>query len=145
MINRQSSVGGVLIALLTGTWLLGASDSMRAASSSPPQVPSSPPQSVSTAGPTSAADARGVFDKYCVTCHNQRSRTAGLALDTLDIQHVSGSAGTWERVIGKLRQASMPPPGRPRPDSATYRTVATWLENEIDRAWSANPYPGRIG
>src|SRR5437762_4502567 len=39
----------------------------------------------------------------------------------------------------------MPPPGRPRPDTATYRAVATWLENEIDRAWTANPNPGRIG
>src|SRR5206468_10013457 len=25
-----------------------------------------------------------------------------------------------------------------RPDTATYRAVATWLENEIDRAWTAN-------
>src|SRR5881397_3481828 len=39
----------------------------------------------------------------------------------------------------------MPPPGRPRPDVATYRAAASWLENEIDRAWAAIPNPGRIG
>src|SRR5882672_4137087 len=38
----------------------------------------------------------------------------------------------------------MPPPGRPRPDAATYHAVATSLENEIDSAWAANPNPGRI-
>src|SRR6266516_4959816 len=31
------------------------------------------------------------------------------------------------------------------PYTATYRAVATWLENEIDRAWTATPNPGRIG
>ena len=31
----------------------------------------------------------------------------------------------------------MPPPGRPRPDAAAYRAVATALETDIDRAWAA--------
>ena len=48
-------------------------------------------------------------------------------------------------MIGKLRARSMPPPGRPRPDAATYRAVATALERDIDRAWAAHPNPGRIG
>jgi hypothetical protein len=39
----------------------------------------------------------------------------------------------------------MPPPGNARPDAETYRAVATWLENELDRAWAARPNPGRIG
>ena len=50
----------------------------------------------------------------------------------------------WERVIEKLRARAMPPPGLPRPDAATYQAVAGWLETEIDRAWAANPNPGRI-
>jgi mono/diheme cytochrome c family protein len=88
---------------------------------------------------------RAVLDTYCVACHNAKLRTAGLALDTLDVTKPGASAEVWERVIGKLRAGSMPPPGRPRPDVATYRAMATWLENEIDRAWLANPNPGRIG
>ena len=39
----------------------------------------------------------------------------------------------------------MPPPGRPRPDAATYRAVATALEHDLDLAWAAQPNPGRIG
>jgi mono/diheme cytochrome c family protein len=92
-----------------------------------------------------ATTPRVVFDKYCVTCHNQKLRTAGLALDALDVANPSANAEVWERVIVKLRAGSMPPQGNPRPDAETYRAVATWLENEIDRAWAAKPYPGRIG
>ena len=88
---------------------------------------------------------RAVLDQYCVTCHNEKLHTAGLALDTLDVTNPAKNAETWEKVIEKLRQGSMPPAGRPRPDAATYRSLATWLENEIDRAWAANPNPGRIG
>jgi hypothetical protein len=47
-------------------------------------------------------------------------------------------------VIAKLQAGSMPPPGMPRPDAAAYRAVASTLENEIDKAWSAHPNPGRI-
>src|SRR5205823_3853395 len=105
--------------------------------------------SVQTAAPQTQAPAgtspRAVLDQYCVTCHNQKLRTAGLMLDSLDVTNPSVNAELWERVIGKLRAGSMPPPGNPRPDVQTYRGVATWLENEIDRAWIAKPNPGRIG
>src|SRR5258706_8921775 len=85
-----------------------------------------------------------VLDKYCITCHNQKLRTAGLALDTLDITDPSAHAEVWEKVIANLRAGAMPPPGRPRPDAATYHAVARFLEAEIDRAWAASPNPGRI-
>src|SRR5215468_4175071 len=88
---------------------------------------------------------RAMLDTYCVVCHNAKSRTAGLALDTVDVTKPSANAEVWERVISKLRAGSMPPPGRPRPDAATYKTMAVWLENEIDHASATNPNPGRIG
>jgi hypothetical protein len=91
------------------------------------------------------SDTQALIDQYCITCHNQRLRTAGLALDTLDVANPSANPDVWEGVIGKLRAQSMPPPGRPRPDSSTYRTIATALEREIDQAWAAHPKPGRIG
>jgi mono/diheme cytochrome c family protein len=94
---------------------------------------------------TQASNPQAVVNQYCVTCHNQRLRTAGLALDTLDAAKPTANTEIWERVIGKLRAQSMPPPGRPRPDAATYRSVAGALEREIDQAWAAHPNPGRIG
>jgi mono/diheme cytochrome c family protein len=94
---------------------------------------------------SSASTARqAVLDQYCLTCHNQKLRTAGLALDVLDAARPSADAEVWERVIGKLRAQSMPPPGRPRPDAATYRSLASELERDIDREWAAHPKPGRI-
>jgi cytochrome c5 len=97
------------------------------------------------AAQAAASEPRAVFDKFCVTCHNQRLKTAGLALDTLDVSNPRASAEVWEKVIAKLRQGSMPPPGRPRPDAPTYQAVATAMEHDIDRASGADPYPGRIG
>jgi len=89
-----------------------------------------------------ASAPRAVLDTYCVACHNQKLRTAGLSLDVLDVTKPADNADTWERVVAKLRAGSMPPAGRPRPDAATYGSVARWLEDEIDRAWAAKPNPG---
>ena len=85
---------------------------------------------------TAAAD---VFDKYCVTCHNARSRTADLALDLPGLAHVADAAEAWEQVARKLRARTMPPEGLPRPDPATYDELASWLEAELDRTAPSNP------
>ena len=95
-----------------------------------------------TAGLSSAP--RTFFETNCFGCHNERLRTAGLALDTLDPEKPAANAETWERVISKLRAGSMPPPGLPRPVPAEYRSVATSLENQIDSVWAANPHPSRV-
>ena len=110
-------------------------------------APLAAPAAAGQSQPGSAGtQAAGAFlDRYCVTCHNERLRTAGLSLDSLDTARPDADPEIWERVIGRLRAGSMPPPGRPRPDAATYRAVAGWLEAEIDRAWAASPSPGRIG
>src|SRR5580704_15159355 len=87
---------------------------------------------------------RAFLDTYCVTCHNQKLHTAGLALDTVDLTQPAANAEVLEKVIGKLRAGSMPPPKMPRADAATYRVIATALENQIDQATLGHPNPGRI-
>ncbi len=82
--------------------------------------------------------ARELVSKYCVSCHNQKLKTANLVLDD-----ASNSAETWEKVIIKLRSRAMPPPGIRRPDNATYDAVADSLETELDRAAAAHVNPGR--
>jgi hypothetical protein len=46
-----------------------------------------------------------LLDKYCITCHNQRLRTAGLTLDAADVAAPASNAELWERVIAKLARA----------------------------------------
>jgi cytochrome c5 len=88
---------------------------------------------------------RAFLDTYCITCHNQKLKTAGLMLDTVDLAKPGANAEVLEKVVAKLRAGSMPPPGMPRADAAAYRVVASALENTIDREWATHPNPGRIG
>ena len=121
-------------------WLATAgSEVARSVQASPPPTPLKTGQAVTPA----ATPARALVSTYCVTCHNARLKTANVLLDQADMEQVSNSADTWERVIVQLRSRAMPPSGMPRPDNATYTSVASWLETELDRAASARPNPGR--
>jgi len=90
-----------------------------------------------------ASPAGELVNKYCISCHNQRLKSGSFVLENVDTARVANSAESWEKVIVKLRSRSMPPPGMPRPDSATYDRVSDWLETEIDRAAVARVNPGR--
>ena len=81
--------------------------------------------------------------RYCVTCHNDRLRTAEFSLDGVDLSDLGGHAEEWEKVINKLRTRTMPPVGRPRPDIETYDALASWLESELDQYAAERPNPGR--
>src|SRR5262245_8798805 len=104
---------------------------------------------LATARPFSArvqqdtSPARAVIDKYCVACHNDKTKIAGLALNTLDVSRAGEHPEVWEKVVRKLGGRMMPPPGRPRPDEGTYNAVVSYLETSLDRAAAANPDPGR--
>ncbi len=101
---------------------------------------SAQPESSSPA-PAPASAYREVLDRYCVTCHNESLRTAGLLLDQADVEKVSESAELWGKVVQKLRARAMPPAGMPRPNLATYDSFATYLETELGGAVAANPSP----
>ena len=95
---------------------------------------------------TAAPPHRALLDQYCVVCHNDRTRQAGLTLQTIDTDRVGQIADeveVWEKVARKLRSRAMPPPGRPRPDDAVNDAVAASLESALDRAAAADPNPGR--
>ena len=104
---------------------------------------SAPQASASDASSTIAAADRGVVDKYCVTCHNQRLKTSGLALDTAELSDVAAHPEVWEKVIRKVGAGMMPPAGVPRPDDAAKRALISRLEGVLDNAAKARPNPGR--
>lgn len=95
---------------------------------------------------TPASDDRALLDRYCVTCHNDRTLTADLTLQHVDLERV-GELGEeveiWETVVRRLRTRAMPPVGRPRPIEAEYERLAARLESGLDAAAVADPNPGR--
>src|SRR5580704_16041239 len=108
------------------------------------QVPSSvSPPSVPKAAP-SAATERALLDQYCVTCHNDKAKTANLSLQNLDLATAGDHPEVWERVVRKLRAGLMPPPGVRRPPLPQYEGLRDWLEAEIDRKAAARPNPGSV-
>jgi hypothetical protein len=99
------------------------------------------PLSSQVVTPASAVSTqRAVLDKYCVSCHNERLKTANLRLDKLNLAGLGDQAAEAEKVVRKLRAGMMPPQGMPRPDAATREALIDWLEKELDRNALASPY-----
>ncbi len=89
---------------------------------------------------------RALLDRYCVTCHNQKLLTGGLALDSANLQpdKIPESAAPWEKVIQKVDGGFMPPAGAPHPDATAMNGLVNWVEGALDRAALAHPNPGRV-
>ncbi|HTB17695.1 MAG TPA: DUF1592 domain-containing protein [Bryobacteraceae bacterium] len=97
------------------------------------------------AAATAFGQDRALLDRYCVGCHNEKTRTAGLTIDKLDLAHPGNNAETWEKVVRKIRAGMMPPSGLPRPDRAALDDFAAKLETALDVAAAAKPNPGTAG
>ncbi|MBM3777965.1 MAG: DUF1592 domain-containing protein [Acidimicrobiia bacterium] len=124
---------------VAATWICIASGAagLRVAAQEPGRPDGSP------SGAAAVSSPRAIVDTYCVTCHNQRLKTGGLVLDTVDIDDVSEGAPVWEKVVRKLRGGAMPPVGMPRPDARTLDGFISGLETALDSAANARPNPGR--
>ena len=120
--------------LAVGVWIAAIASGFLHAS---PQAPAQRSPSAATARP------EALLEQYCVTCHNGRVRTGGLALDAADLTNVAAHAETLEKAVRKLRTGAMPPVGARRPSQAGYDTLIDWLETALDRAEAAQPNPGR--
>ena len=94
--------------------------------------------------PATLAAGRAMLDHYCVTCHNQKAKTANVMFDAMDLGHVAKDAATWERAVRKLRGGMMPPLGMPRPDQATINSFVAYLETSLDQAALDAPDPGTV-
>jgi len=90
-----------------------------------------------------AAEHRATLDRYCLDCHNQAEVEGGLSLENIDLAALADHPDIFEKVVKKLRGGLMPPPGNPRPDTATVERMVAFFEHELDAAVAANPNPGR--
>ena len=104
------------------------------------QAPAPPARA---AAPPASADQRALVDKYCVSCHSDRTKTAGLTLERGSIAGIESHPDVWEKVIRKVRAGMMPPPGMPAPDPESRRALVSWLETTLDQSARTSPDPGR--
>src|SRR5262245_56305498 len=90
-----------------------------------------------------ASAQRTLINQYCVGCHNDKAKTGGLTLDSVNVENVSQAQEVWEKVLHKVRARYMPPAGMPRPDEKAYQSLASYLETSLDQLSAAHPNPGR--
>ncbi|MGE3512220.1 MAG: DUF1592 domain-containing protein, partial [Vicinamibacterales bacterium] len=82
--------------------------------------------------------------KYCLTCHNDRLKTAGFTIEKLDVNAIESNAETVEKIARKIRTSQMPPPGRPQPEPTAASAFVAAVETRLDAYAQKNPNPGRV-
>src|SRR5262245_15056140 len=80
---------------------------------------------------------------YCDSCHIGPRARAGVNLQNLDLANLDRNGKVWEKVLAKLRDHTMPPPGSPMPDEATFQALIKSITAERDRMADVRPTPGR--
>jgi mono/diheme cytochrome c family protein len=115
-------------------------------------TPAAPPAAAPVRPPSTELTATAehdLFARYCVNCHSEKAKAAGmdsarkLTIDSIDFSNVHPQADKLELIVRKMRAGMMPPAGVRRPEPAVYKSMYTWLENELDRtAVAFTPPPG---
>ncbi len=125
--KRFISVSAVVVAIAFPAVLL-----TRALGQTP--AGKAPTENGSAQRPTLEDPHRAMVTTYCVTCHNARLKTGGLALDGLDLAAAENDAQIWEKALRKLRGHQMPPPGSPQPMQKDVDSFVVWMENTLNNA-----------
>ena len=162
--TRRSLVVGCL-ATLSFVWAVHAQTTRpqpapatpqpRQAQPSPRPAQPAQPRTASTAAQPSprpgvtTEDQRGFLNQYCVNCHSEKMKAAGLdssrrlTMDALDPANVDKDREKWELVVRKTRAGQMPPLGVRRPEPERFNAMITSLEGALDRtATPFTPPPG---
>ena len=84
------------------------------------------------AAPVYSRDVAPLFEKYCLDCHDSAAAKGGVVLDIFrDETPDKNRRSLLLRVADMLRSESMPPEGKPRPDSGELETINRWLDAAI--------------
>src|SRR5688572_5667607 len=74
------------------------------------------------------------MQEYCVTCHNDRAKVAGVSFEGITPESIGQHPDIFEKAVRKLRGRVMPPPGARQPAAATVDSLVSYLEASLDRA-----------
>ena len=125
----------------------------RQASPATPARPAQPQPVAAVTTPAAPAisveDQRAFLTQYCIGCHSEKMKAAGLdssrrlTMDALDPGNVDKDREKWELVVRKTRAGQMPPLGVKRPDPERFDVMIASFENNLDRtAAPFTPPPG---
>jgi mono/diheme cytochrome c family protein len=106
------------------------------------QQRSAPQPATKTTPATDAASRQAMIDQYCVMCHSEQLKTAGVVLEGTHIDRVGDNTALWEKVLRKFGTGQMPPPGMPRPDPDVAASFTNFLETQLNANAVAHPNPG---
>jgi hypothetical protein len=95
---------------------------------SPRHAESGPQRSIE--GQTANDDA-ALVKQYCLTCHNDRTKSGGLVLDT-ELTKIAADRERWEKVVRKVKTGMMPPSGSPRPARDRLDAFAASMASRLD-------------
>lgn len=82
--------------------------------------------------------------KNCAGCHNEKLKTAGLALTSYhDTASLLRDRAIWEKAVARIRSGEMPPKGLPRPKPDEIAATTNWIEQQFADA-DEHPDPGHL-
>ena len=98
--------------------------------------------------PPDAVASQALMKRYCVGCHNQSVKTAGISVQGLIAQNpdvtMSGpDAAVWEKVLRKVSTGQMPPVGMPHPKPEAVAAFTKWTSDSLDHVAALHPNPGQ--
>src|SRR6185295_10245551 len=130
-----------VVILLAGIALMASLTRVFTASQAP--VPAQQ-DSVQAAGAQGQVAQLATMQQYCVPCHNDRAKTAGVSFEGITPESVGQHADVFEKAVRKLRGRVMPPPGARQPDAAAVDSLVSYLEDSLDRAATQAHIPDQV-
>ena len=94
-------------------------------------APQAPPPA---AQPAVAQGQLATMQQYCVGCHNDRAKVAGVSFEGVTLESIGQHADVFEKAVRKMRGRVMPPPGARHPGTAAIDSLVSYLEGSLDRA-----------
>ena len=90
------------------------------------------PQDTAARASADAERHLATITQYCVACHNDRTKAAGVSFQGVTAASIGDHAETWEKALRKLRGRQMPPPGSRQPDQKEIDAFVAWMEATLD-------------
>jgi len=90
------------------------------------------PQQAAAAAQASPVQGQlATVQQYCVSCHNDRVKTAGVSFQDITPESIGQHADVFEKAVRKMRGRVMPPPGARQPGSATIDSLV-WRSHQVE-------------